>query len=497
MVSTGIIVVAHRLRTRSLPLIWYCPVAVIMFSIVQHQNTLWGFKFAWYLVLLALTVTLALLDRPNLTWWLLVLAMGAAVIGSFSSLQGLLIWPAGLIVLYLRRRPAVYCVAWIGIAVLTAAMYFYNYVAPAGENGYAIRHPVASAKFFLLMVGDLVGVNVSQTNATGIAVILLGLAVVLVSVWALIFYCRRDTAVGGSPIAAALICFGLLFAALVTEGRIMLGLAGASVSRYRTFDLLIVVGLYLLVLDQVDLRRRRASPAPGATTLPAPETATVPDVHLDPISPAGAPESSPPDGRRRTAAVVLATFVTTLVCLLVAVGLPEGLAGARADHAAQLQAARVTVNIEKYPNSFVNISLSEFLSAQFLRRMDQVAMTHHLSLFATGDAADYRAMGLIVDPSTPTTKIALPPDGSVLNGSPLLSATATDYFGVSKVEFEASGQGLHERVISDGQPYPYGWLGKWRTTSVPNGRYTLEAVAFNAAGRSARSAAVDVIVDNH
>jgi hypothetical protein len=177
ILSTGLIIFAHRRRTRALPVIWYCPVAVMMLSIVQHQNTLWGFQFAWYLVLFALAVTLVILDRPTLTWWFLASAMVAAVVASYSSLQGLLVWPAGLLVLYLRRRPTSYYAVWTGTAITTTAVYFYNYSAPAGANGYALRHFGPSLEFFMVEIGDLVGVNVIDTNATGIAVLLLGSAI--------------------------------------------------------------------------------------------------------------------------------------------------------------------------------------------------------------------------------------------------------------------------------------------------------------------------------
>lgn len=37
--------------------------AIVVLSFVGYGNTLWGFQFAWYLVLLALSVALALCDQ--------------------------------------------------------------------------------------------------------------------------------------------------------------------------------------------------------------------------------------------------------------------------------------------------------------------------------------------------------------------------------------------------------------------------------------------------
>ena len=106
-------------------------------------------------------------------------------------------------------------------------------------------------------------------------------------------------------------------------------------------------------------------------------------------------------------------------------------------------------------------------------------------------------MGLIVDPGSPITVIARPAEGSVVQGPTLISATATDYFGVTGVEFEVSGQGLQDQVVSQAKAYPYGWLGSWPTTDVPDGQYTLRSIAFNPAGRSTRSAGIEVTVHNH
>ena len=110
IIATGLLILTHRRRRPSTPWFYYCPVVILMFSLVggnpwwASTNTLWAFQMAWYLVLLGLAVTLFLLDRPSLTWLVLAGAMAAAVVGSFSSLQGLLIWPIGLVLLYLRRR---------------------------------------------------------------------------------------------------------------------------------------------------------------------------------------------------------------------------------------------------------------------------------------------------------------------------------------------------------------------------------------------------------
>ena len=106
---------------------------------------------AWYLVMAALAVALFLLDGPVVNWLVLAGAIAAAVVGSFSSLQGLLIWPAGLMLLYCRQRQRTLVVAWILSAAASVALYLYHFKSGAtvSENSYsyAFTHPLTAADF--------------------------------------------------------------------------------------------------------------------------------------------------------------------------------------------------------------------------------------------------------------------------------------------------------------------------------------------------------------
>ena len=102
--TIGLIILAHKRRAPDTPLLFYCPAAILLLSLVQYGDTLWGFQISWYLVIASLATSLYLLDRKQLTTLALSGTIVAAVVGSFSLLQGLLIWPTGLILIYHRRR---------------------------------------------------------------------------------------------------------------------------------------------------------------------------------------------------------------------------------------------------------------------------------------------------------------------------------------------------------------------------------------------------------
>ncbi len=244
------------------------------------------------------------------------------------------------------------------------------------------------------------------------------------------------------------------------------------------------MGLYLSVLDRRAWHWRMEQ----GRQKEDPRRAVAPEDHSGAIFPRG-----------RSAArgsLVLAVIVVSIVCLQTAVGLPQGLAGARTDHANQVLASRVLVNIGRYPDAFVGQALGPYYRVTYIRRMVHIAAVHRLSLFATGAVADYKALGLIADPSPPMTTITVPHNGAELKGTSVLSAIASDSFGITKVEFVVTGEGLSNDIVGWATRSPYGWVGFWRTTTVPNGFYALTSIADNGVGRTAHSPTVSIMVEN-
>src|SRR6202012_1646051 len=97
----------------------------------------------------------------------------------FSSLQGLLIWPAGLLVLFLCRRRGLHIGVWLVAAALPTSLYFYNWNPSTGtpKHNYSLQHPIIAIKFFLFMMGDVVGMHVAYGGSINYAVMAFGLVV--------------------------------------------------------------------------------------------------------------------------------------------------------------------------------------------------------------------------------------------------------------------------------------------------------------------------------
>ncbi|MGZ8222649.1 MAG: Ig-like domain-containing protein, partial [Methylobacter sp.] len=109
-------------------------------------------------------------------------------------------------------------------------------------------------------------------------------------------------------------------------------------------------------------------------------------------------------------------------------------------------------------------------------------------------AADISNIYHDVDTTPPTVSMTAPVSGEFISGTVSLSATATDNVGVAGVQFKLDGVNLGGEVTTITLPLDY--LSSWDTGTVPNGEYTLTAVARDAAGNAKASSAVLVTVDN-
>lgn len=382
LASTALFLWTHKRRSPSIPWLYYCPVAILALSLVQYEDTLWGFQLAWYLILLCLAIAVMLLDRTTLGWIAFVGAVAAAVVGSYSSVQGLLIWPVGLILLYHRRRPWAISLAWVTAAAGTFVLYYHHFQNRAAGRfpHFSYNHPEQALKFYLFLVGDVLG-SVQRAGHPGDAfVTAFGAVIVILAVATIIFFGIRRDEQGSSPIGVVLVCFGLLFALLVTQGRGFEGYVGASTSRYTLFDLLIPMGVYLTLLGRLPA----PSAAHGATPIP--------------------PSDRVASTEMRTRARVLAwiehtgvrwAMASMIVVIVVqgAVGTINGLHGARRRQVAEVSYARALTSSHRISSKEVKFG-NPFVRVVTGRRLIRDAKKLHLSLFGEG----LRGVNPLTDP---------------------------------------------------------------------------------------------------
>ena len=354
--ATALIALAHHRRSPSTPWFAYIPLVLLLFSFVQDGDTLWGFQLAWYMVLVALAGCIYLLDRPNLTGPIFAAAVMIAVVGSFSSLQGLLIWPVGMVLNYQRRRERSWQIGWILAGVVTTLVYFYDLNTSTANPGgsFALTHVARSLTFFLTAIGNIFGGQVYDVYGARVpgapdlgpeGTIALGFVVFVCAVLTLRTCMRRDERSPG-PIGVTLVLFGLLFAALMTIARSRDGFGGAGFSRYTTFDILILAGCYVALLGR------------------------------------------PPTERPRTRLPVVQSIIVALIALQVVLGTIEGIAYARSWERHEIAIAKISENVDRASNAQIGAQLyprAEYnpSSVVEIRRWVHEAQQQRLSLFAS------------------------------------------------------------------------------------------------------------------
>ncbi len=447
--ATALVILTHHRRAPKTHWIAYCPVAIVLLSVAQFGDTLYGFQIGWYLIMVALSIALFFLDRSVLTRIAFCTAVAAGIFGSFSSLQGLFIWPVGVVLLLQRARTRSFVLSWIAAGLASAVLYFYDWKGQgSGEISYALRHPIEALKFFFFAVGDVVSIQIPDSpHGAQYGVFALGIAIVGIAVWLLIAFGFCVDESSARPVGVALIWFGLLFAVAISGGRTVVGLSDAATTRYVTFDLLILVGSYLVILDRS------------------------PQLAANPI-------------RKIRWLSGITAAVAVVVCVQAIFGTGNGISDAGGYRDYEVTSAIVTANIGRAPDGLVANQLGAgYQSADFIRRMAHDARVYHLSLFSTADIGWYSRQSLPMNRTPPTTSLLHPTVGETVRGELYLFAAASDSFGITKVQFVVRGNLRSSTVVSNGLANYFVYIGAWDTRTVPDGTYSIRSIAYSPGGQ--------------
>ena len=166
-----LLVVVRSYLSRAMTPLVILVVGLVWFSLVDWQNAIWAFQFAWYLILFCLFIMIYFLCVSNRRTLGLTLALVAAIVASFSFFQGLALWPAGLICLLWTlpgdarkwsRRKKCELLVWVGsaIATISASLWGYNartlgcgtgnsvsFNCGGGSTTFAQHHPLKVVEF--------------------------------------------------------------------------------------------------------------------------------------------------------------------------------------------------------------------------------------------------------------------------------------------------------------------------------------------------------------
>src|SRR5215212_6755656 len=252
VITAAVLLVAFRTEI-GLPLIFFVPVALLIFSFRQYENMLFGFQINFAFTQTFGVLALYLLSssgRGNFRAYAFAAALGSATIASFSTAQGLLVWPAGLLGLLLGSVAGpgkkVLVGLWGIVGVAEWVAYFVDYHTPRGHPPLldALGHIGKTPGYFLTLLGSALFWQPEHAYAGGLVIGCLALAMFLAT--------YGGGVIREHPFWVSLLFYSLFILATITLGRSgMFGVLQATASRYATFSILAVASLYALLAKMV------------------------------------------------------------------------------------------------------------------------------------------------------------------------------------------------------------------------------------------------------
>ena len=236
------------------------PPAFLILSLRQYQNLLCGWQLHFVMATTAALAAFSLLasmGNGRRQGWKFAAAALAATAGTLSSANGLLLWPVGLLPLMLLRQPwrrrIGLAAAWLAIGAVQGAFYFVGYhktVHPVPE--VQARTLANCSEYFLTVVGGALFPDLALAKWCG----LLLLAIAAVGFGLIVVRGKLSQ----SAFWLTVLAFGLLTQAEVAWGRTPFGNSQALSSRYATFSLFVIIGVYGLLATLLSERAVASKP---------------------------------------------------------------------------------------------------------------------------------------------------------------------------------------------------------------------------------------------
>lgn len=220
---------------------------ILLCSLVQHENWLWGFQLAWFLANLCLVAAVYCLILPKrlLPDIRMSIAAGFCFIASFSLAQGLLSWlaviPAVVAlegnVVEKRKR----LIFWMLLFVATCAVYSIDY-HPSRKTSIIslLNKPLVVIDYFLSLLG-------SPIVRSPVISALVGLAIFATFLFLAFHFGRKMNEQREAIPWLSIGLFSVLSALFITAGRAQFGAIQAiESSRYTTNSILLLIALVQL-----------------------------------------------------------------------------------------------------------------------------------------------------------------------------------------------------------------------------------------------------------
>jgi hypothetical protein len=274
LVTSLILLFAFRrdLRQHSpLYMLLFAPVPFLVFSFRHVENMLWGYQISYAFSQTFGVLALYLIHvsenknsgKSTSLLSVLVLALFSATVASFSAVEGLLVWPAGVVQLMIapiKRSTKKHLLGAWGLVGLGEWNFYFAGDAKINSGpstlSYLLNHPAAGLDYFLTLLGGSLFWEAKLAFSGGL------LLVCLVVTALVLLY--KNGMLKYNSFWVALLLFSLLSAMAITGGRTGLSdqvWGKATSSRYAIFTILTVVSIYAVFVKLAWERRSQITAA--------------------------------------------------------------------------------------------------------------------------------------------------------------------------------------------------------------------------------------------
>jgi len=239
---------------------WAVPIfSLLVFSLGQSENWLWGWQIQIFLNVLAAIAGLILLGSGAFRWGKFLGALGFGILATYSFANGLIFWPLGFLALILapfgrKGQKTLALTAWTAATTAVAISYLcqFRYESPSGKPWTQFLNQPGDYLQYLL---KYLGRPVINYEKYALAIGLIGL--LLFGAFSFLLFRKKH---GETRALLPFFLFGFysIGCGLLTGiGRVGFGSAQAMSGRYVPFSILIWVSnfAFLFILLQ-DIRAR-------------------------------------------------------------------------------------------------------------------------------------------------------------------------------------------------------------------------------------------------
>jgi len=239
--------------------------SVIVFSLNQVENWLWGWNIQIFLNVLAGIGVIVLMTGRRLTWQKIMLAALLSIVAAYSYASGLVFFLIGFLAIIFfvslsKKRRFLYSLFWVSVSTATVYSYFYRYHTPSHHPSLSL---ILNSPFnYLKYVLTYLGAALLSSDVNPFFAFLVGLSGIILFILTLLMI------LGAGKIKArdllpylALSFYALVTACLTGIGRAGFGAVQAMSPRYVAFSSLFWISLVVFIIILLKMGRSKTEAA--------------------------------------------------------------------------------------------------------------------------------------------------------------------------------------------------------------------------------------------